>query len=446
MTTKQKDVHITPFVKKMMLVSGGGYFLDGFILVIIGLALIQLEKVLNLNAYWVGLIGAGALGGVFLGSSFLGYLTDKFGRKQLFVIDMIFVFVLSLLQMLVDSPYQLAILRFLLGVGIGADYSIGTPLLAEYAPSSHRGAILGFLQVMWFVGAWAASLVGYLLIPSEEGWKYMLGSAAIPALFLTIGRWNVPESPFWLASRGYMDKALHSLRIAYGDDVKLEDLELDKELEEKNVKSASFFSILKPAYLKRLIFCGGFWVCAVLPLFAIYTFGPKILEAFDLASGRQAILGDMMLNGIFLVGCILGCILIEKFGRRPLIIASYAVMTIGMILLSFSSDSSSLILVMCGFSIYALASGIPNDMVCIYPNELFPTSIRAMGMGISTAISRIGSFAGTFLLPYFLANHGIKTTMWTMTGVTIIGLILCVFLAPETKDLSLEDASKISDK
>ncbi len=426
------------FLSKMYFACGGGLFLDGYILVIIGVALTQLEDFLHLNAWWMGLIGAGSLLGLFVGTSIFGYITDKVGRRKLFIFNAAITATFSILQMFVSSPEQLVVLRFLLGVCVGADYSIGQPLLTEFAPQEKRGVLLGSLQVMWFVGAFCANVVGYLLFDGINTWTWMLGSAAIPALCLFFVRLTIPESPYWLANKGHRSQAYAILKKVYGDTYKEDALDLGDNGE--TVVKTSYKKLLTPFYLKRLIFCGGFYTCAVLPLFAIYTFAPRILEAFNLAHGSDAILGNIVLNGIFTAGIILGLVLIEKFGRRPLIIATYAVMTLGIGLLSFNTDGS-IEMIIFAFTLYALAAGAPNDFVIVYPNELFPTEIRASGVGASTAISRIGAFLGTFAMPSLLDGLGLTVTMFLMTGVTALGLLLCVLLAPETKGLSLAEAS-----
>lgn len=431
------------FLAKMYFASGGGIFLDGYLLVLISVALIQLEGVLSLNSYWLGLIGAGSLLGIFVGTSIMGYVTDHVGRKKLFIINVGLTAILSICQMFISSPEQLVALRLLIGMCVGADYSIGQPLLAEFAPQEQRGVMLGGLQVMWFIGACCANIVGYLLVDTANSWPIMLGSAAVPAILLFIVRLTVPESPYWLASKGRLEDAHSVLKKVYGDTYDESELDLNQDTDEADQPKASWKELLTPFYLKRVIFCGGFYSCAVLPLFAIYTFGPKILEQFNLAHGKEAMLGDMSLSMVFLIGCVLGLYLIDKFGRRPISIATYAIMTISIGGLSFCTESP-IGYVMFFFAAYAIAAGVPNDMVIVYPNELFPTEIRATGVGVSTAISRIAAFIGTFFMPFMLNDLGLMMTLLLMTAVTAVGLLLCILLAPETKGMTLSEASSMN--
>ena len=426
----------TPFMRKLTICCGGGPFLDGYVLIIIGVALVQLGPYLNLDTFWYGMIGAASLAGIFLGGVVLGYVTDLAGRKVMYRITPIALTIASLMQMFVSTPMELFILRFVIGMIIGADYPIATSLLAEFSPKKSRGLMLGLLMIMWFVGATAADFVGYFLFDMANGWQWMLGSAAIPSILLLIGRWNTPESPLWLMSKNRIAEARAIMKQVYGPDADTDSLEQTNE-------KTRFSKLLEKGYFSRTFFSGMFYACQVLPLFAIYTFGPAILESLHLGHGKQALLGDSVISLLFMIGCIPALKWIDSLGRRPLIIWSFVFMTLGMLILGVFPDAPVWV-IMTGFSIYALASGGPSILEWIYPNELFPTEVRASAVGVATGISRIGACLGTFALPHWLNNLGIGPTMLIMTAVTFAGLIICIALAPETKGLSLSQASAVS--
>ena len=428
-----EESEFTPFMRKLTIFCGGGPFLDGYILVIISAALVQLEPDLGLSAYWTGLVGTASLAGLFIGGGFFGYLTDIIGRKLMYEFDLIAIVILSVLQLFVHSPIQLVILRFLIGVAVGADYPIATSLLAEFSPKKYRGFMLGILMVMWYIGAMCADILGYLLIDIPGAWKWMLGSSAIPAIILIIGRWGTPESPRWLISKNRVEEARKVVKQVYGPEADLDDLE-------QETAKTKLSKLLEPFYLKRVILVGGFWLCEMVPLYALYTFGPKILSLFGLATGNNAMLGDVVLSILFLIGIFPAIKLVDKKGRRPLIIWSFVFMTVGMAMLAVFSNAAPWVIIL-GFALYAIASGGPSILQWIYPNELFPTEVRASAVGIGTAISRIGACLGTFGLPIWLDTIGLSKTMWIMTAATVLGLIICITLAPETKGLSLAEAT-----
>jgi putative MFS transporter len=433
-----EDSPLTPFLKKLTAYTSGGPFLDGYILTIIGMALIQLEPQLHLDTFWTGLIGAAALVGLLAGGAIFGYVTDLTGRQFMYQVDLIAIIILSLLQVFITSPLELAILRFLLGVAIGADYPIATALLTEFSPRKYRGAMMALLASAWYAGAVGAGIVGYLLLATgPDAWRWMLGSSAIPALVLVLGRWGTPESPRWLVSKGRADEALTIVKQVYGEQAALADLN------ETSVEKTKISKLLEPEYLRKTLFVGLFWTFQVAPCFAIYTFAPQILDAFRLGSGNDWIIGYGIINVFFLVGTIASVFMVNRLGRRPLLIWSFVFMTMAMLLLGIVPQAPAILVFLC-FAVYAFFSGPPSALDWIYPNELFPTDVRASAVGVVTAISRIGAAIGTFALPYSLQTLGINNTMLISTGITLLGLLVCVVWAPETKGLTLSQAGSVS--
>ncbi len=429
-----EDSPLTPFLKRLTIYTSGGPFLDGYILTIIGMALLQLEPQLHLDTFWTGMIGAAALIGLLVGGALFGYVTDLTGRQFMYQIDLIAIIIFSILQMFVSTPLELAALRFLIGVAVGADYPIATSLLTEFSPRKYRGAMMGLLASGWYAGAVIAGIVGYLLLNTgPDAWRWMLGSAAIPALILVAGRWGTPESPRWLASKGRTGEALDILKQVYGAHASLADLD------EPPTEKTRISKLLEPSYLKKTLFVGLFWTFQVAPCFAIYTFAPQILDAFHLGSGNDWIIGYAIINIFFLTGTIVSMSLVNRFGRRPLIIWSFSFMTLSMLVLGVFPGASAW-LIFLGFAVYAFFSGPPSTLDWIYPNELFPTNVRASAVGVVTAISRIGAAIGTFALPYSLRTYGIGNTMLISTLLTFLGLVICIAWAPETKGLTLKES------
>lgn len=192
---------LNKFHVKLALVSSGGPFLDGYILGIIGIAMVQIQTQWRMSILWSGLIGASALIGVFVGGAVFGAVTDRIGRKLMFMIDLIAIIVCSVLQFFVTNEIELFVLRLLIGIAVGADYPIATSLVTEFAPKAWRAKLLGGLNAMWFVGATVAAFVGYVLLSSPDGWKWMLASSAIPAAVIVCARARIPESPAGCTAR-----------------------------------------------------------------------------------------------------------------------------------------------------------------------------------------------------------------------------------------------------
>ncbi|WP_369045441.1 MFS transporter [Sinomonas sp. P10A9] len=197
--------------------------------------------------------------------------------------------------------------------------------------------------------------------------------------------------------------------------------------------------LLQPICLRRIIFCAGFYVLQVGPLFAIYTFGPSILAAFRLGQGNASnlrIRGDDL---VFLIDCLPALTVIETWGRRPLIIWCFALMSMPLFVLGFAPSAPVGVIVAC-FLAYALFSGGPSILEWAYPSELFPTNVRASAVGITTAVSRIGAVSGTFGLPFALTGWGIGPTKLVAAVITFAGFLPSLFLAEETRGMTLAQA------
>lgn len=192
------DIKFSSIHRRIMLWGSGGPFLDGYVLVIIGVALEQLTPRLHLDAEWIGALGAATLAGLFIGTSLFGYICDKVGRRKMFLLDIIAIGAISVATMFVSTPLELLVMRVLIGIVIGADYPIATSMITEFSNTRQRAFSIGFIAAMWYVGATCANLVGYWLYDMEGGWRWMLGSAFIPCLIILIGRFDLPESPRWL--------------------------------------------------------------------------------------------------------------------------------------------------------------------------------------------------------------------------------------------------------
>jgi putative MFS transporter len=431
------DAPLSAFHKRLALYSSGGPFLDGYILSIIGVALVQISPQLGLGGTAEGLVGAAALIGIFLGAFVGGWLTDKFGRQLLFTVDLIAIIVFSVAQFWVDSAFWLIVMRLLIGMAVGADYPIATSLLAEFSPRKWRGPLLGAFVCMWFVGAAVAYLVGQWLLSYDEGWRWMLASAALPALVIVLLRLGTPESPRWLLKQGREEEANEVLHKVYGPGATVDDL--PEEVHE----NLNVGVLIRSGYGKRMAFITIFWTCSIVPLFAVYAFGPKILGALGL-TGDLGNYGSAFITVMFCLGCVGSLFLVDRIGRRPLVIHSFVWAGLALLVLGlFPGAAAEVILVF--FAAYAVLIGGTQILQWIYPNELFPTEVRGSAVGLASSLSRIGAAIGTYLVPKALDHLGIGTTMIIAAVITLIGAVVSVAWAPETRGLTLGESAALDE-
>ncbi|PEG41228.1 MFS transporter [Mycolicibacterium agri] len=429
------DAPLTSFHKKLALYSSGGPFIDGYALTIIGVALITMEPALDLSSTEIGLIGAASLVGVFVGGMFFGYLTDRIGRQFMYIADLLALALFSVLSAFAGEAWQLIILRFLLGVAIGADYPIATSLLAEYSPKKYRGTLLGAMFVVWAIGAAAAFVVAYLLRGvGPDAWRYLLASPAIFAVATLLARLGTPESARWLLSKGRVAQAEAAVKKVFGPQYGVKDLPAEPEVK------TSFVKVFQRPYLRRTIFVAVFWTAQVIPLFAVYTFAPDLMTSFGLEGDANLYGGSLIIALLFVVGGFPGLYLVERIGRRKLLLGSFAIIVVALAIPIVVPDVPAW-LFFTALAVFAVTSGASSFLEVVYPNEIFPTEVRATGVGVGTAASRVGSAASTYLMPIALASIGASGVMAIGAAITLGALIISYFLAPETRGIALHATS-----
>jgi len=431
---KFDDIHFSSIHRRIMLWGSGGPFLDGYVLVIIGVALQQLTPILKLDAQWIGLLGAGTLAGLFIGTSLFGYISDRVGRRKMFLIDIAAIGLISIATMFVSTPAELLVMRVLIGIVIGADYPIATSMITEFSNTRQRAFAVGFIAAMWYVGATCANLVGFWLYDMVDGWRWMLGSAFIPCVIILIGRFDLPESPRWLLRKGRVKECEQMMLKLFGEPL---------VFEEEPQQETRFLQLFNKRHFPFVLFVAVIWTCQVVPMFAIYTFGPQIVGLLGWDEGKNAALGNVVISLFFMLGCIPAMYWLNSLGRRPLLVGSFAMMTGALAILGLV-DHLQISLVVIAFAVYAFFSGGPGILQWLYPNELFPTDIRASAVGVIMSISRIGTVISTWALPVFITRYGISTVMLIGAFISLVGLIVSILFAPETKGLSLNEAGKIS--
>lgn len=431
------DAPLSGFHKRLAVYAAGGPFLDGYILSSIGIALVVAGPQLHLSVTMEGLIGAGALIGMLFGGAISGFLTDRFGRQVMYTLDLGFIAIISILQSFVTEGWMLLIARILIGAAVAADYPMASSLLTEFAPRKYRGPFLSGLVCMFFVGAAAAYFVGdtVMRLMGDDGWRWFLASSAVPAVILLILRLGTPESPRWLISQGRHEDAEQVLTKVYGPHVTAADITPAQN------STVTWRDLLGRGYLARLAYVVTFYTCSNIPVFAIYTFGPDILGAFGM-SGISDNIGAAVLEFLFLVGVVAALCVINRTGRRRMVIWGSLLAGFSLLVLGIAPNAPTYILVIA-FTGFAIFNGGPQVLTWVYPNELFPTAVRATAVGMITALTRVGSAVGVFLVPLSLQHVGIGGTMIIAGALLLFAAAVSVPWAPETTELNLDQASEL---
>ncbi|WP_176386684.1 MFS transporter [Gulosibacter sp. 10] len=425
------------FENRVAATASGGKFCDGWILAVIGVVLPLATTGLGFSPVMEGLIGSGSLFGLFVGGLAFGWVTDRLGRKVMFMLTLLTFLVCSILQFFVVDAWQLFALRVVMGMAIGADYAIGGAMVAEFTSLKKRGPKLAEMLVWWYAGFSLSATLAILALnafPDIEGlWRWILASSAVPALVMFLARIGLPESPRWLASRGRMEEA-RAIAEEYLDPETREDA-----LAESTVK-LGFGALFSRRYIRKTALVSIFWMAQITPFFAIYVFLPRILTQLDIDLGDGW--SEVVLYLFLLIGCVAGVAVVNRIGRRKLLIIPFIGMGASLLVLALWQTAPSWVVITC-FIVFAFAHAAGSVLQMLYPSELFPTEIRATAVGFGASMSRIGAAVSTFLLPMGLTAWGVGPTLLIGVAICALGLVVSIMWAPETTGLKLTDTASI---
>ncbi len=428
-TTDYDDAPLRWFHLRMALASSGGEFSDGFGLGIIGISLAGAATQLGLTPVWIGLLGGASLAGLFAGALLTGPVADRIGRRPFFAYNMAVLGVLCILQAFISSRTQLLTLRLAIGFLVGTDYVVNKALLTEFSPGRIRGRILGSLAIAWAAGYACAYFVGFALAGVDPAsWRWMLLSSAVPCLLVLPLRLTTPESPLWLMNHGCGEAALRIVHAKLGLGVAL-----PASTPPAATRHSRWRQLLSPAWRRRTLVGCAFFTCQVIPYFALGTFVAQLMSAMHL---RSNYVGGLIYNLALLGGAIAGLIVVDRISRRSFLIGSFSIAAASLLVLIvwIHAPAAATILL---FAVFAGVLSAASNLVYAYLSELFPTDLRASGVGLAIAASRIGSAISTFLLPVIVATYGVRPALGACVTVLAIGAIVSQRWAPETRNVRL---------
>jgi MFS family permease len=452
------DAELRPIHWRIWLLSAMGVFLDGFDLFIIAIAMPLIVTSLSPGPAIQGLIMASAVLGAIVGASVLGHFTDRWGRKYLYVVDLSIFVVFAVLSGFSWDVYSLIAFRFVLGIGVGADYPICASYVTEFMPARIRGKMLVGAFSFQALGMLAAAVTGLLLLkvfPSEDCWRLMLVAGAIPAGIVLVFRMGVPESARWCLRQGKVAEAVGILnQLIPGKEKEIEAAAARERQEPVSTQKAlGYLSLFSGRYIRRTVLASVPWFLMDIATYGVGLFTPLILATMaigtthkgSLAAEYLAIEQAAFLDLFLVLGFVINILLVDKWGRIKLQVLGFAGMALGLVVLATAellpqAGSMHIPMVLVGFTIFNLLMNMgPNATTFVLPAELFPTEVRASGHGFSAASAKVGAAVGSFFLPILKSSWGVSETILIMAFVSLLGLIITVVYRIETKGQALEE-------
>jgi sugar porter (SP) family MFS transporter len=405
-----------------------------------------------------------------------GPISDRFGRRPVLKVAALLFTISAIASALAPDYLTLVIARMLGGFGVGAALIIAPMYIAEIAPASVRGRMVSFNQLNIVIGISVAYFSNFLILSlgqsdlawaqslrlGDWNWRWMLGVEALPAILYFFALFSVPESPRWLAMRNRASEALEILTRVGGRtqaETDLKDVQeaLDAEAEQER---GTIRELFMPAM--RLVLTIGV-VIAILQqitgINSVFFYAPMIFEQSGL--GTDAAFMQAVLVGIVnLVATIVAILLIDRFGRRPLMISGLVIIASSMLLLAYSFGTAEVGvdgeltnmnpgLILFGILSFVAGFGISlGPVMWVLFSELFPNRIRGIAISFCGLINSSISFMVQLVFPWELENLGPSMTFMIYGSFAIIGLVFVLRMLPETKGRSLEQLQRelVSDK
>ncbi|WP_127572873.1 MFS transporter [Georgenia faecalis] len=426
--------------------SGVGWALDAMDVGLISFVMAALAVQWQLDDTQLSLIGSVGFVGMALGASLGGLLADKFGRRNVFALTLFVYGIATGTAALSVSVGMLLVLRFVVGLGLGAELPVASTLVSEFAPSRIRGRVVVILEAFWAVGWFAAALIGYFVVStSDDGWRWALAIGAVPAAYAIYVRRALPESVRFLETRGRHTEAEAAVRRfeesapMFGGTSAAPVAPAAQPVTDgaaaPTASARSSFAALWSATLRTRT--GGLWIVWFGLNFAYYgafTWLPTLLVASGLDLVRS--FGyTVVITAAQLPGYAAAAFLIERWGRRPTL-GTFLVGAAGSAyLFAIASTPAGVVTAGCLMSFFAL--GAWGALYAVTP-EMYPTAIRGTGAGWAAGFGRIASILAPLAVP-FLNRSGEIWLVFTAFACAFLLSAVGALLLPEQRGLALEE-------
>jgi PHS family inorganic phosphate transporter-like MFS transporter len=408
-----------------------GFFTDAYDLFIIGTASAMIAKEWHLSTSStsfvnsVGLINSITLISAFIGAFFFGRLADVLGRKKIYGFEAILMTFGALASAFSPNVIWLVVFRFILGIGVGGDYPMSAVLMSEFANRKQRGRLVGLVFSMQALGTVAGYVAGLALVSTglntDYVWRILLALGAVPAAAVIYLRRKMPESPRYEARVLGRHKQAAADIAAYSDGVIR-----PADVGERTLRLKFSQFISNPKYLVYLLGTAGTWFVFDYAYYGNSVSAPLIYQSVLGKHGAKLLPESLALALIVFTvaavpGYYLACAFMDRIGHKMLQLIGFA------------------FIVLFGLS-YFFAEFGPNTTTFVLSAELYPTSARSTGHGISAGLAKVGAFIGVYLFPVIKGHLGVAGALKISAAFSLVGILLTLLL-PETKQRSLDDLS-----
>ncbi|GMR63902.1 MULTISPECIES: MFS transporter [Bacillus] len=389
--------------RKLLGIAGLGWLFDAMDVGMLSFVMVALQKDWGLSTQEMGWIGSINSIGMAVGALVFGILSDKIGRKSVFIITLLLFSIGSGLTALTTTLAMFLVLRFLIGMGLGGELPVASTLVSESVEAHERGKIVVLLESFWAGGWLIAALISYFVIP-KYGWEVAMVLSAVPALYALYLRWNLPDSPRF------------------------------QKVEKRPSVIENIKSVWSGEYRRATIMLWILWFSVVFSYYGMFLWLPSVmvLKGFSLIKSFQYVL---IMTLAQLPGYFTAAWFIERLGRK-FVLVTYLIGTACSAYL-FGVAESLTVLIVAGMLLSFFNLGAWGALYAYTP-EQYPTVIRGTGAGMAAAFGRIGGILGPLLVGYLVASQASLSLIFTIfCGSILIGVVAVIVLGQETKQREL---------
>ncbi len=433
------------YVILISVVAALGGLLFGFDTAVISGTINFIQPYFGLSEIELGWTVSSLLFGCIAGVFIAGKAGDRYGRKKVLMAAALLFFFSAIGSASAHSLPIFLFARILGGIAVGVASILSPMYIAELAPAKYRGTLVSLNQLAIVIGILVAFFSNYLLVGTgENNWRWMLLVMAAPAVLLFFSLFLVPESPRWLVARNRNVEALKVLVKTSGVELAQSELnEIQQTL--KNQEESTFSELFAPK-VKPLLFIG-----IILAVFqqitginTIMYYAPKIFANIG-QSNDSALLQTILIGGTNLVFTLVAMVLIDRFGRKLLIVmgsTGMMLMLAGLSVLFFTNQTSGVLVLVFILGYIAFFAASLGPALWVVATELFPNRLRSKGMSIAIVSLWIACTIVTIAFPIMLEKLSGGITFLIFAMICLANLLYVIKYVPETKGKTLEELEK----
>ncbi|WP_431878935.1 MFS transporter [Amycolatopsis sacchari] len=433
-----------PVTRRLLMIRviiGTATFFDAYTVLVIAFAMPKLVTEWHLTPAWVGLILSAGYVGQFAGAILFGWLAERVGRLRTLLITIVLFVSMDIACLFAWSGASMLVFRFLQGIGTGGEVPVASAYINEFVGARKRGRFFLLYEVIFPVGLLFAGLAGYFLVP-EFGWRALFVVGLVPAVLMIPLRAFMPESPRWLAAKGKFDRADKVVTMLEREAVK-EGKPLPDPVPRPvtaPAAGAGWRELFRGIYLKRTLMLWALWITVYVINNGLATWLPTLYrQVFDLPL-QTSLLYGWITSAVGVVASVLCALYIDKVGRKRWYAIAFLAATVPLVILTALGATTATQVVVLAPIAYAILQTIAFSLY-LYSAELYPTRLRAVGTGFGSAWLRAASSAGPLLVGFVVAGLGIRYVFAAFAVVALVGGLVTIRHAVETKGRVLEELS-----